>query len=236
MILVEEALGRVLALVGRLPEEAVPLDRAAGRYMPQPAIATCDQPPFDSSAMDGYALIGPASGGDRFRIIGMAAAGHAFAGELGMRQAVRIFTGAPLPAGATQVVIQEDVTTEGDTISIRADVETGINIRAAGQDFRRGDALPPRQLRPGDLALLAAMNIAKVQVSRRPVVAIIPTGDELIMPGRPLDPSRSSRPTSLPSRRWPKQKGRRCAFCRSPRTRKRHWLPSSTLPGVPIWL
>ena len=183
MISVEEATARVLGLCAALDLEDVPLARAAGRMMPAPALAVRDQPPFDASAMDGYAVAGDVAPGMAFRVIGMAAAGHVFAGRVGPGEAVRIFTGAPVPDGATRVVIQEDVTAEGDRITLGDRLDASTNIRARGQDFRAGDALPPRRLRPADLALLAAMNIGSVAVTRRPVVAVIPTGDELVMPG-----------------------------------------------------
>ncbi|OYW51556.1 MAG: molybdopterin molybdenumtransferase MoeA, partial [Rhodobacterales bacterium 12-65-15] len=109
MIPVDAALAECLALVAPLPTEPVPLALAAGRWLAEPALATRDQPPFPASAMDGYAILGDPGPGDRFQVIGMAAAGHAYAGLLAPGQAVRIFTGAPVPAGATRVVIQEDV-------------------------------------------------------------------------------------------------------------------------------
>lgn len=183
MISVDEALARCFALVAPLGTETVPLRAAAGRVMPQPAVARLTQPPFPASAMDGYALQGNPSEGDRFTVIGEAGAGHAFAGRVGPGDAVRIFTGAPVPDGATRVVIQEDVIAEGHTISIRPNADAGTHIRPAGQDFRAGDTLSPRRLRANDIALLASMNIAEVTVTRRPVVAVIPTGDELVMPG-----------------------------------------------------
>ncbi len=183
MITVEAALGLVLDLVPPIPEEIVALRDAAGRAMTRAAVALRDQPPFAASAMDGYALAGPANPGDRFRVIGMAAAGHAFAEPVGAGEAVRIFTGAPVPRGASRVVIQEDVEASGDHITIGDRLDGSTNIRAAGQDFRAGDTLGPRLLRANDLALLAAMNIADVPVARRPIVALIPTGDELVMPG-----------------------------------------------------
>lgn len=183
MISVEEALARVLALAGRMPEETVPLALAAGRSMTRPALARRDQPPFPAAAMDGYALADPARPGDRFAVIGMAAAGHVFEGAVGAGQAVRIFTGAPVPAGATRIIIQEDVDAQGEVILLKDGLDSGTHIRPPGQDFRAGDSLPPRRLRANDLALLAAMNLAEVTVARRPVVALIPTGDELVMPG-----------------------------------------------------
>lgn len=184
MITVEEALARVFALCQPLSLEAVPLAQAAGRVLAEPARALRDQPPFSASAMDGYALSGPATPDQQLRVIGQAPAGHAFAGQVNAGEALRIFTGAPVPDGVDRVVIQEDVQRNGDTITLRACPDTGANIRTAGQDFRAGDTLSaPRRLRPVDLALLASMNLANVRVTRRPVVAIIPTGDELVMPG-----------------------------------------------------
>ena len=183
MISVEEALARVLALADRLPEETVPLALASGRSMTRPAAAARDQPPFAAAAMDGYALADPARPGDRFRVIGMAAAGHAFEGRIGAGQAVRIFTGAPVPAGADRIIIQEDAEAQDGTILLKEGLDSGTHIRPQGQDFRAGDSLPPRRLRAADLALLAAMNLHEVTVARRPVVALIATGDELVMPG-----------------------------------------------------
>jgi len=183
MISVDEALQRCFALVAPLGTETVPLRAALGRVMPQPALARLTQPPFPASAMDGYALQGDPAPGDRFTVIGEAGAGHAFAGTVGPGQAVRIFTGAPVPEGATRVVIQEDVEVKGRSIILRPNADKGSHIRPAGQDFREGDALSPRRLRANDLALLASMNHPDVTVTRRPVVAIIPTGDELVMPG-----------------------------------------------------
>lgn len=183
MISVEEALSRCLALAAPLPSETVPLADAAGRWMSVPAIATRDQPPFAASAMDGYAVQGNPGPDDNFLVIGEAGAGHAFTGQVGPGQAVRIFTGAPVPQGATRVIIQEDVVRLDDRILLKDGLDTAAHIRPMGQDFRAGDSLSPRRLRANDLALLAAMNIPAVQATRKPVVAIIATGDELVMPG-----------------------------------------------------
>lgn len=183
MISVAEALARVFDLVQPLGQETVALAQASGRYMAAPATATRDQPPFAASAMDGYATSGPAGPGSRFTVIGEASAGHGWDGKLTTGQAIRIFTGAPVPSGADRVVIQEDVTREGDQIIISDNPDTARHIRAQGQDFRAGDSLSPRLLRPTDVALLAAMNVAEVSVIRRPIVALIATGDELVMPG-----------------------------------------------------
>ena len=185
MISVDAALTRIFALTTPLDFETVALAEAAGRVLAKPVSASRDQPPFAASAMDGYALrAAEVAPGANFTVIGTAAAGHGFAGVLGAGQAARIFTGAPLPQGADWVIIQEDVQRDGDQISLNSDLDAGPYVRAAGADFRAGEALEaPRRLRPADLALLAAMNIAEVPVSRRPVVALIATGDELVMPG-----------------------------------------------------
>ncbi len=185
MIPVEAALAQLLALAAPLPVVPVPLRHAAGRWMPAPALATRDQPPFPASAMDGYAVAGPAPPGATFAVVGEAVAGRAFAGRLAPGQAVRIFTGAPVPPGATRIVLQEDASRDDDHLTVGPAVDAGPHIRAAGQDFRAGDAVSPRRLRPQDLALLAAMNIATVPVTRAPEVAVIMTGDELVMPGEP---------------------------------------------------
>lgn len=185
MISVAEAQDLVLALATPLPAETVGLRAAAGRVLAEDALAGRDQPPFAASAMDGYAIAEvDHRAGAVLTVIGEAAAGRSFAGALAPGQAVCIFTGAPVPAGAGRVVLQEDVTRRGEQIVLGARLEAGHHIRAAGQDFRAGDRLAaPRRLGPVDLALLAAMNIAGVRVSRRPVVALIATGDELVMPG-----------------------------------------------------
>lgn len=184
MIPVDEALARIFALCPPLATERAPLAQAAGRVLAEPVAARRDQPPFAASAMDGYAVAGPVAPGQSFRVIGEAGAGHAFTGRLGAGEALRIATGAPLPAGADRVVIQEDTDRAGDTITLRGGMETATNIRPAGSDFRAGDRISaPRRLRPVDLTLIAAMGAAEVRVTRRPVVALIATGDELVMPG-----------------------------------------------------
>ncbi|PJE26887.1 molybdopterin molybdochelatase [Pseudooceanicola antarcticus] len=190
MISVDEALAQLFALAQPLGTEEVPLREAAGRVLREDAVARRDQPPFAGSAMDGYALIAEeAVVGASFEVIGESAAGHRFDGTVSAGQAVRIFTGAPIPDGATRVVLQEDVTREGDRITLGERLDTGPHIRAAGIDFRAGDRLTaPRLLRPADVALLAAMNAPRLTVSRRPEVALISTGDELVLPGEDPGP------------------------------------------------
>jgi molybdopterin molybdotransferase len=186
MIPVVEATKRLLALVRPLPAETVPLALAAGRVLAEDAVAARAQPPFDASAMDGYAVRGAeAVPGARFRVIGEAHAGRAFPGRIGPGEAVRIFTGAPVPDGADCVVIQEDVEREGEVITVKPTLGEGPNIRPRGSDFAEGTRMAaPRRLRPADLALLAAMNVPAVRTARRPEVALIATGDELVLPGQ----------------------------------------------------
>lgn len=188
MISVEEALAQCLALVSPMPVEEVPLRAAAGRWLAAPVLARRDQPPFDASAMDGYAVMGEPRPGDAFTVVGEAGAGHGFAGTLAPGQALRIFTGAPIPVGATRVVIQEDVTREGDTIRVKPGADLPTHIRPRGQDFANGFAFAPRRLKPADLGLLAAMNLATLPIRRRPVVAVLATGDELVQPGEEPGP------------------------------------------------
>ncbi|MBE0413293.1 gephyrin-like molybdotransferase Glp [Yoonia sp.] len=190
MITVAQALDQLFALAAPLPMQEVPLAQASGRVLAQDVTARRDQPPFAASAMDGYAVsTTDAAPGARLTVIGEAAAGHRFAGTVGTGQSVRIFTGAPLPAGTDRVIIQEDVTRTGDTITLGDKLETKSHVRPAGADFHHGDTIrAPRLLSPSDIALLAAMNIAAVPVTRQPIVAIIATGDELVQPGESPGP------------------------------------------------
>lgn len=185
MIPVAEALAALLAGAGPTGTEDVPLTAAAGRVMVRDAFATRAQPPFAASAMDGYALrAADAAPGAVLTVTGESAAGHGWSSTVAPGEATRIFTGAPVPAGADAVVIQEDVVRTGDRITLRAAATAGENIRPAGNDFAAGARLTaPRRLRPADVALLAAMNIARVRVARAPAVALIATGDELVVPG-----------------------------------------------------
>lgn len=185
MITVEEAQARCLALAHPLPDEGVSLLEAADRVLARDVRAARAQPPFASSAMDGYALrTQDYTPGASLQIVGEAAAGHAWGGTLAQGEALRIFTGAPVPQGADRVVIQEDVIRAAQTITLGFDLDDNINIRPQGTDFDADFVLPKgRRLAAPDLALLAAMNAGQVHVTRKPVVAIIATGDELVMPG-----------------------------------------------------
>jgi len=181
MIPVSEALARTLALAGPPQAEEIDAAEALGRVLLEPAVARLTQPPFDSAAMDGYAIRAADAPGP-LRVIGEAAAGRAFEGEAAEGTAIRIFTGAPVPAGYDRVVMQEDVQREGDRLTVPADGPA--HVRPRGQDFAEGRTFQPRRrLTASDLGLLAAMNVARVTVARQPIVAILPGGDELVPPG-----------------------------------------------------
>lgn len=189
LISVETALAHLFALCPPLPVEQVDLADAAGRVLARPVTARRDQPGFDASAMDGYAICGDHPVGTRLTVIGTAAAGAGYQGRVAADQAVRILTGAPLPDGADRIVIQENVTRDSDMITLTDAPAKDANIRAKGGDFRDGDVFDaPRRLTPRDLALLAAMNLSTLPVHRRPVIALIATGDELVMPGETPGP------------------------------------------------
>ncbi|MBV0911559.1 molybdopterin molybdotransferase MoeA [Anianabacter salinae] len=190
MISVAEALARVLALGAPLPPEDVPLRAAHGRILAAPLTARRAQPPFPASAMDGYAARrADAVNGAKLTVIGEAAAGDRFAGTVGPGQTVRIFTGAPVPEGADHIILQEDVARDVDTITLGDRLEPADHIRPAGADFAIGYTLDaPRRLGSADLALIAAMNHGIVPVTRKPDIAIIATGDELVMPGEDPGP------------------------------------------------
>lgn len=182
MIPVPEALSRVLALAHAPRPEILPLDRAAGRVLLEPATARLTQPPFDAAAMDGYALR-RADGDGPLRVIGEAAAGHPWRGQVQPGSAIRIFTGAPVPEGYDCVAMQENVTRDGDEIRIHT-LSPNDNIRLRGNDFAAGDVIAAgRHLGAPDIGLLAAMNVPQVTVAARPRVAIMAGGDELVRPG-----------------------------------------------------
>ncbi|MFT4784625.1 MAG: molybdopterin molybdotransferase [Paracoccaceae bacterium] len=184
MISVDEALDHVLSLVAPVGVEQVALAQSAGRVLAADVVARRAQPPFPASAMDGYAVRSrDAHPAATLRVVGQSAAGHRYQGTLSPGEAVRIFTGAPVPEGADRVIIQEDVERMGDAITLRPQLDDATYIRPAGGDFAVGDTLnAPRLLSANDLSLIAAMNTPHVTVSRRPEVAILATGDELVMP------------------------------------------------------
>ncbi|WP_133255325.1 gephyrin-like molybdotransferase Glp [Phenylobacterium kunshanense] len=177
---VAEARARMLAEVVPLPSERVAIADSIGRVLAQPVVARRDQPPFAASAMDGYAIrLADAPG--RLTVVGESAAGHGFEGVVAPGQAVRIFTGAAVPAGADAVVIQEDVTREGEFVTVPA-AKLGQNVRPAGGDFTAGQTLLDAGLRidPWRLSLAAAAGAADLPVARRPRVALFSTGEEIV--------------------------------------------------------
>lgn len=187
LLSVAEALARVLDGAEALPAESVPLNEAEGRVLAEDLAARRTQPPDDVSAMDGYAVRAAdvANAPARLKLIGEVAAGRPFAGTIEAGQAARIFTGGVLPKGSDTVVIQENTTREGDTVVVNTPATRAKNVRGAGLDFRTGAVLlhKGRRLTGRDIALAAAMNYPAVPVYRRPRIAIVATGDELVPPG-----------------------------------------------------
>ena len=184
LIPVEEAQARLLALAAPLDVEYLPVNAAAGRWTAKAVAARRDQPAADLSAMDGYAvrhadLPGP------LRVVGQSAAGNGFAGRVGAGEAVRIFTGAPVPEGADTVAIQEDCLRDGDTLRVIEPPLPGRNIRLRGNDFAAGQVLLEAGMRltPQRLGAAIMAGHGDIAVFRRPRVAVISTGDELVPPG-----------------------------------------------------
>ncbi|WP_137044720.1 gephyrin-like molybdotransferase Glp [Pseudolabrys sp. FHR47] len=189
---VSEALARVLADTQPLGIEEVALSDAQGRVLAEDVTALRTQPPADVSAMDGYAVRAEdiATPPATLTVIGEVAAGHPFAGLVETGQAARIFTGGVLPDGADTVVIQELTRRDGDKVTVEKTAIKGRNVRYAGIDFKQSEVLleKGRALTDRDLMLAAAMNHPRLRVHRRPVVAVLGTGDELVMPGSELGP------------------------------------------------
>ena len=184
---VREAISRIVAGVTPVETERVDLAAAYGKTLAEPIAAPRDQPPFPSSAMDGYAVrAADSADGAALKVIGTSAAGKLFGGTVGRLQAVRIFTGAPVPDGADAVLIQENAETGGDDeVTATAPVAPGANIRRAGLDFEAGRTLlePGVRIGAGEIGLAAAAGRADLLVRRRPIVAVLATGDELVTPG-----------------------------------------------------
>ncbi|MEO8884279.1 MAG: gephyrin-like molybdotransferase Glp, partial [Devosia sp.] len=186
MISVDEALSRIFALLPSPTAEAVDLTGAAGRVLAAPLTAAHGQPPFDASAMDGYAVrAADVIAGHPLRLIGTAQAGQRFSGMMNAGQCVRIFTGAPLPIGADAVIMQEEAIADGAEISFSAAPKSGQYVRPRGGVFAEGDSLLPSgtMLTPARLALAAAANRPRLSVARRPRIAVLANGDELVAPG-----------------------------------------------------
>ncbi|MCX6853530.1 MAG: molybdopterin molybdotransferase MoeA [Verrucomicrobia bacterium] len=185
----DEALQRVLTAVTSGPAEDLPLLSALGRHAASDLIASIPIPGFDNSMMDGYALIASDSrSGKKLQLIGEQPAGADRQLHCGPNQAIRIFTGAPMPAGADAVIMQEDVERQEDSIVCREPVEPGENIRRLGADLCRGQIMLRRgqPITPGRLGLLASQGFTHVSVYATPRVTVLSTGDELISPGIPL--------------------------------------------------
>ena len=190
MLSVRDAHARIVAAFDALPAEMISVADAAGRVLAQPPRARLTQPPADLSAMDGYAVRAediPAAP-TALKLVGEAPAGGSYDHALGRGETVRIFTGGPLPMGADSIVIQEDTKADGQTITMLEAPRVGRHVRKAGLDFAAGDQpfATGRILTARDVALAAAMNVPWLSVHRRPRIAILSTGDELVMPGEPV--------------------------------------------------
>ena len=191
MISVDEALQRILATVTPLGNEKIDIYNAAGRILASPLVAKIDNPPFDASAMDGYAVrASDVAPGKPLKLIGTSHAGAPFDGTVGSGETVRIFTGAPVPSGADAVAIQEEAKASGDSVVFASVTKPGAFIRHRGRDFKTAEqVLPPgTRLDPFALALAAAC-AGDITVTRRPRIAIVSTGDELVSPGLIPGPS-----------------------------------------------
>ncbi|UCH74538.1 MAG: molybdopterin molybdotransferase MoeA [Rhodospirillales bacterium] len=192
MLSVDDALARILGSLKTLPLEQIAVGDGLGRVLGEDVAARRTQPPAEVSAMDGYAVRAedvktvPVT----LKIIGQAPAGNAFAGAVSKGESVRIFTGGTLPAGADTVVMQENTEAAEGTVTILKSAEKGRFVRPAGLDFKTGDIRlkAGRVLTARDVGLAAAMNVPWLMVRRRPRVAILATGDEIVMPGDPVGP------------------------------------------------
>ena len=201
MIPVAQARRRILDGFAALPAEQVAISQADGRLLAEDVVARVTKPPQDVSSMDGYAVHAAdvASVPAALIVVGEAPAGGAYGTALGRGEAVRIFTGGPLPEGADAVVIQEDTVRDGDRVIVRESVAPGGFVRRKGLDFRAGDIGCAAGTRLGarQIGLIAAMNVPWVMVTRRPRIAILGTGDEIVNPGDPLGPNQIISSNSL---------------------------------------
>lgn len=191
MMPVDEAIERIFRKLPALGSETVPLAGAHRRVLTQPLAARHSQPPFDASAMDGYAVrAAEVVPGRPLKLAGTSQAGARFVGMMEHGQCVRIFTGAPLPIGADAVIMQEEATAKGNQISFEKTPPVGQSVRKQGFDFRRGAELLPAgvALTPAMLNLAASANHPTLTVTRRPRIAVLATGDELVPPGTLLGP------------------------------------------------
>jgi molybdopterin molybdotransferase len=188
---VDDAKTAILARVPAPQAEKIALIKAQGRVLATPLVATHNQPPFNASAMDGYAVrAADVAPGQSLDIIGVSQAGAGFVGSVGPGQCVRIFTGAPVPAGADAVIMQEEATVSGQAVQFSEQPQPGRSVRPIGNDFAAGQVLleAGRRLQPMHLAMAAAANTPALSVARRPRIAVLATGDELVPPGASLQP------------------------------------------------
>lgn len=188
LMTVDEALDRLTNKATLLESETIDISFAGGRFLSEPLIAKLTQPPFNSSAMDGYAVMADKeiAAGTKFKIVGEAAAGHMFHGEINAGEAIRIFTGAPVPDSVNTVIIQENITKlDNQTIELTQNAALHANIRPAGGDFANGDVILPigTKLTPSAIGLAAASGYDTLSVIRSPRIAILSTGDELVPAG-----------------------------------------------------
>src|SRR5687768_2784208 len=186
MMPVDEAIERIFRKLPVPGTESVPLGRAHNRVLAKPLTATHSQPPFDASAMDGYAVrAAEVVPGRPLKLAGTSQAGARFVGMMEHGQCVRIFTGAPMPIGADAVIMQEEASAKGNQIRFEKTPKPGQSIRKQGNDFQRGQQLLPAgvTLTPAMLNLAASANHPTLTVTKRPKIAILATGDELVPPG-----------------------------------------------------
>ncbi len=192
MIPLEEAQQRLLAMGDALPVEGVPLESAAGRYLAKDLTALRTQPARDLSAMDGYAVAHADFPGP-WMVVGESAAGGEFSGMPGRHEAVRIFTGAPLPEGTDTVIIQEDATRDGERMAFSGaePPARGQHVREAGSDFRNGEQLiaAGTEVSPAHIGLAALAGHSALPVRRQPRIMLLSTGDELVALGEPVGPN-----------------------------------------------
>jgi molybdopterin molybdotransferase len=193
MISVEQALAQICDSLAPLPAELVGLNEGLGRVLAEDLASRRTQPPFAVSAMDGYAVraCDAATVPVRLTVTGHVPAGARYDGAVEAGKAVRIFTGAGVPAGADAIVLQEDTEADGSSIVVREAPQVGRHIRAAGIDYFEGEAclIAGTRLTARGLGLAAGMSRPWLMVHRRPRVAILPTGNELVLPGDPVGPN-----------------------------------------------
>lgn len=190
MISVTEALEKLFLIAKVTPVETVELKKCLGRVLAKPLESSRSNPPFPSSAMDGYAIHkANLKSGAEFKVIGESAAGHSYPKKINKNEAVRIFTGSRVPDGANLVLMQEDVEADKKSIIVKENFDKKSNIRLEGSDFSKGYKVKtPLILGAKEISLLAAMNFAHLSVRKKPTVAIISTGDELVFPGESPKP------------------------------------------------